>query len=821
MRKRQLFLVLVLGLAAGMAGGSTLKINFQSTGAPTPEGYLPDYGDPFGDRGNGFSYGWNLEIRSDARDRNSSDAPDQRYDTLNHLQKGSTDKIWEIALPNGTYNVYLVCGDPDNTDQTNTMDVEGAVLVDPDGQAGTDFDFDEYHVTVELTDGRLTIGPAEGADNAKICFVELESDELTRFFSTARDPSPADGALGVALALFQWTAGDTAIFHNVYLGTSPDLTEADLVSSHSPMTLYYHVPGFEPGATYYWRVDEVAADGTVAQGTVWSFVSISLTAWRPGPADGAVDVLLDTVLTWEKGMAAVPLTHALYFGEDFDDVNEAAADADKGIVEAPGYDPGLLEPDTTYYWRVDQVGPDGTVRRGGVWSFDTVAAGPGKIVREWWFDISGSAVGNLTGSARYPDDPDGREFVLFMEGPVNWSEQYGSRLRGWLFVPETGDYTFWIAAEDEGQLFLSTDEDPANAVLIAGSDDADPQQWDASADQQSSPQSLVAGQRYYIEAIMKENSIGDNIAVAWQGPGLTRQVISADYVGATPYVSERAYNPAPAHRATSVTQMPTCQWRAGVNASQHDVYFGTDETAVAQADTTTADIYKGRQGSTSYVPGELQWGLTYYWRVDESNADGSITPGRVWSFTTADYLIVDDFEGYDDDMDAGTAIFQTWVDGVENATGSYVGYELAIGGTFGETTIVHDGHQSMPLEYDNAPAPYYSETSRTWNGPQDWTIHGVDTLTVYIVGDAANAAEPLYVALEDSRGNLGVEVHPDGAIATTGQWVEWNVPLSRFSSAGVDVTAVRVMYLGLGSRSTPTPGGAGLIFIDDVRVTQP
>ncbi len=276
-------MVLAFGLIAGVAGAVELKINFQSNGAPIPEGYLPDYGEIFGDRGNGWSYGWQVDVKDGARDRNSSDAPDQRYDTINHLQKDSLDKIWEIELPNGTYNLFMVCGDAEHTDQMNNFDIEGVVMEDPDGTAGTDFDFDEFEVTVELTDGRLTIQPAEGADNCKICFVHIESDALTQFFSKARDPEPADGAVGVVDPLIMWTAGVTAVSQRVYFGTNPD----DLAQvSEQVFSVYWHFEGIESGTRYYWRIDGVDADGAVITGDVWSFVAQSQTAWGPSPADG-------------------------------------------------------------------------------------------------------------------------------------------------------------------------------------------------------------------------------------------------------------------------------------------------------------------------------------------------------------------------------------------------------------------------------------------------------------------------------------------------------------------------------------------------------
>ncbi|MCP4260043.1 MAG: LamG domain-containing protein [Planctomycetes bacterium] len=151
-----------------LAGFRSVKINFQQTGGDVPEGYLPDGGEVFGDRGNGYSYGWNIDSTGGARNRNNPDAPDERYDTTQHLEKGE-HRIWEIELPNGTYDLLVACGDVNHTDQINNMDVEGTVLLDPDGEDN----FDEYELMVDVADGRLTIQMAEGASNAKIMFVDI------------------------------------------------------------------------------------------------------------------------------------------------------------------------------------------------------------------------------------------------------------------------------------------------------------------------------------------------------------------------------------------------------------------------------------------------------------------------------------------------------------------------------------------------------------------------------------------------------------------------------------------------------------------------
>lgn len=140
-------------------------VNFQPLSSETPSGYAVDYGSAYGDRGNGCTYGW-VGGNFNTRERNS--ASDQRYDTLNHMQL-SGNAIWEVALPDGVYMVHLVMGDPSFTDTINSMDIEGTIVNDPDGQDN----FDEYTVEVTVSDGNLTIQPAAGASNAKICYVDI------------------------------------------------------------------------------------------------------------------------------------------------------------------------------------------------------------------------------------------------------------------------------------------------------------------------------------------------------------------------------------------------------------------------------------------------------------------------------------------------------------------------------------------------------------------------------------------------------------------------------------------------------------------------
>ena len=154
------------------AAPASIAINFQPAASPVPAGYLADAGLVFANRGNGRSYGWTADNTAQTRDRNAANSPDQRYDTLTHLQRPAyPDAIWELAVQNGTYRVRVVSGDPANVDSVYRTTVEGVLAVN--GTPTTSTRWIEGTVTVAVSDGRLTLRSGSGASNNKICFVEI------------------------------------------------------------------------------------------------------------------------------------------------------------------------------------------------------------------------------------------------------------------------------------------------------------------------------------------------------------------------------------------------------------------------------------------------------------------------------------------------------------------------------------------------------------------------------------------------------------------------------------------------------------------------
>jgi parallel beta-helix repeat protein len=211
------------------------------------------------------------------------------------------------------------------------------------------------------------------ANSMQISEVELLGKDLT-----AANPDPFDGAvIQDTWVNLNWLSGKAADSHDVYFGEDFDDVDAGTDSTfrgNRPLNSFlvglpgYPYPaGLVPGTTYYWRIDEVEADGvTKHRGDVWSFFVLSGKAFGPYPGDGERPIDTDITLTWEAGSGAQ--THTVYFGDDL----EAVANAVGGIPQTLSrYYPGELEFDKTYYWRVDEF--DGAVtHKGDVWSFTTM-----------------------------------------------------------------------------------------------------------------------------------------------------------------------------------------------------------------------------------------------------------------------------------------------------------------------------------------------------------------------------------------------------------------------------------------------------------------
>ncbi len=541
-------------------------------------------------------------------------------------------------------------------------------------QFGTEFMYTLNGVVVgtitnaELTTiGNVLISCDSAADTTGSLHIDNVQIGIV-FAEKAKDPSPEDGAIHPdTWVTISWKPGDFAVSHDVYLGENfddvNDGTGDTFRGNQAAANYIVGFPGFAfpdglvPGTTYYWRIDEVndLDPNSPWRGDVWSFSIPPKTAYAPDPADAAEQVDPDANLSWTAGFGSK--LHTVYFGENFDDVNDAAGGLPQGVTT---YDPGTLKLAETYYWRVDEFDIVETYK-GHVWSFTT------------------------------------------------------------------------------------------------------------------------------------EGAVG---------------------------------SPDPANGAVDVKQTQLITWSPSVFAVSHELYFGTDKDAVKNADTGSPE-YKGTRdlGAESYDPGKLELGITYYWRIDEVNDvnPDSPWPGILWSFTTASFLVVDDFEDYDS---GDNQIWYSWEDGLGygtpgtepyspgNGTGSAVGDEST--DSFTEETIVLGGNQSMPFWYDNSIL-MYSEVEKTLTYPRDWTEEGVGLLSIWFRGNSDNAAEPMYVALNGSA----VVTHDNPNAAQIDEWTQWTIDLQAFADQGVNLANVNTIAIGFGDKKNPVAGGSGMMYFDDIRLYRP
>jgi hypothetical protein len=410
-------------------------------------------------------------------------------------------------------------------------------------------------------------------------------------------------------------------------------------------------------------------------------------AMSPDPPIGALHTETWVTLYWRAGDFAV--SHDLYMGDNFDDVNEAERDSELfwgnltntfTIAGFPTYPyPDGLVPGTTYYWRIDEVNEaePNSPWKGEVWSFSIPSQ-----------------------NAYNPIPADGAEFVD-LNVQLTWTPGLGAKLHYVVFGDDFDEVNNAEAGDRIG---------PASF----------------------SPGPLELAKTYYWRV---DESDGTN---TFKG-----EVWSFTTEGAVT-------GPNPVNGATDVKPTQVLTWVAGAVAASHDVYFGVDPDAVENA-TKASPEYKGAKelGEESYDPGLLTLETTYYWRIDEVNSVNPDSPwaSNVWSFTTGDFFVIDDFEDYDAGDDQ---IWYAWHDGLGygvagtdpyyagNGTGAAVGDETTA--SYTEETIVHSGNQSMPVNYDNNKQGYsrYSEVELTLDAVSDWTAEDVAELSLWFRGHPAS-----------------------------------------------------------------------------------
>jgi len=499
-------------------------------------------------------------------------------------------------------------------------------------------------------------------------------------------------------------------------------------------------------------------------------------AGAPSPASGTADVARDATLSWNAGENAT--AHNVYFGTDLANLT-SVSQGQTGTTYTPS---AQLAFGQTYYWRVDEVGATNTVQ-GPTWNFTV--------------EPYSSPIANVTATASSSQPNMGPEKTVDGSG-LTGNLHSESPNTMWLSL---GTLPNWIQYEFDAvykldKLLVWNSNQMIEAFIGFGAKDVtveysvDGVTWTTLAgvppfSQATGSTTYAANTTVNFGGIVAKY-VKLTIAKTWGGISPTAGLSEVRFS----YVPVQAREPQPATAATGVAVDASLTWRPGRQAGSHQVFLGADQAAVA-AGTAAAQTVT----DPSFTPSGLNFGTTYYWKVDEVNT--VTAPGSVWSFTTQTYAVVEDFESYNDD---DNRVYDTWIDGLtDGKSGSQVGYNTA---PFTEQTTIHGGKKSMPFLYDNAGAVTTSEANRTFAPAQDWTRGGAKTLVLFFYGDPANAAGQMYVKINGTK-----VVFSGSKAVTTAGWTQWNINLA---STGVNLKSVTKLTLGVEG------SGKGQLLIDDL-----
>ncbi len=495
---------------------------------------------------------------------------------------------WSAATGADSYDVYL------GTDQAAVAGADTSSAEFMGNQTGLTYDPGtlDYLTTYYW---RIDSVNAAGVTTGLVWSFTTEAEPLSPP-DQVTGPNPGDGAVDVPVTTdLSWASAAGADSYDVYLGIEQTaVADADTASATDLYRGNQTGLTYDPGTldyltTYYWRIDSANTAGATT-GLVWSFTTETTPSTPPDqvtgpyPADGAVDVATDIVLTWDAASGAE--SYDVYFGTD----QILVSNADPSSAEFKGnqtelsYDPGTLDYETAYYWRIDSANTTG-VTTGLVWSFTTVPAGPPVGTPD--------AVSN-------PFPPD-ESVDVPVSVVTNWSAA-------------TSAYSYDVYFGTDSTLVESATRTASEFMCTQTRTFYDP-----------SPGGNLAYETTYYWRVDSLNALYTTKGPLWSFTTETTPVIAP----------AQAANPDPEDGAVDVEINKTLSWDAASGAESYDVYIGTDQAAVSTADHSSTELFKGNQTDLRYYPGVLENSTDYYWRIDSINTAGT-TLGFVWAFTTGD-----------------------------------------------------------------------------------------------------------------------------------------------------------------------------------------
>ncbi len=727
----------------------------------------------------------------------------------------------------------VVVGTITNNNLTNI----GSILIASDAAAGTA--------------GSLHI------DNVMIGIVYAEK---------AKNPNPEHGAIHPDTWVnLSWSPGDFAVSHDVYLGDNPDdvneaTRDSELFRGNQDLTFYtagfpgYAYPdGLINGTTYYWRIDEVndADPKSPWKGEIWSFLIPPRTAYEPNPSDGAELVNLNARLSWTAGYGAILST--VYFGEDFDTVNNASG----GLIQGnTTYNPGPLKLAKTYYWRVDAFDGAAT-HKGKIWSFTTegavsgpnpangdVGVSPTQILtwdagavaasHEVYFGSDADAVKNATTASPEYKGPKALGEESYDPGKLTLSTTYYWRIdevngvnpdspwagNVWSFT--TSNFfvidNFEIYDANDNQIWFSWHDGlgygtPGTANYFAGNGtgaavgDESTASYTEETIVHGGSQSMPVfydndkqGYSKYSEVELTLSAVRN-----WTAEGVAE--LSIWFRGNPGSVGSFVEGPVGIYTMT---------------ASGADIWNEADEFHFAYKVLTGAGSIVAKVQSIDNTNDWAKAGVMIRETLDPESAHAlaAVTPTQGVSFQRrAD-------TGATSTSDNSATLAETaphWVK-LERSISGNITMSHSTNGTTWETLGMPQIIQMSANVYIGLALTSHdtaltceavlSNVTTTGSVSGQWANQDV--------GITSNDAEPLYVAVSNIAGAPAVVVHDDPDASVTDVWTEWIIPLQAFADQGINLTDVDRIAIGLGTRgNTMIPGGSGKIYIDEIRLLTP
>jgi len=261
--------------------------------------------------------------------------------------------------------------------------------------------------------------------------------------------------------------------------------------------------------------------------------------------------------------------------------------------------------------------------------------------------------------------------------------------------------------------------------------------------------------------------------------------------------SETACYPIPADGAKNVSTDVILSWSMGQNADKHIVHFDTDLSNMGASEPSQP------QDANTFDPGDLELGTTYYWRIDEVN-DQNVWPGEIWSFTTTDYLVIEDFEQYN----LLTGSNRNWI------TDTWKNINVSL-----STQYTHKcGKKSMDVNLpDYHTGKYTDEVVRIFHPPQDWTAAGARALELFFCDRTNNSHALIYIVLSDGN-NEAIVIYPEDSNDIINDiWHPWRIDLQEFHD--INMSNIESIELGFyPAPNYPSGGGNGAFYFDDIRL---